>query len=101
MRELPSQVKGDRLRAYFRRNSCVRIAPPAPYYYIFYSGLLNLLISFSIIEFMYVERFVNPIISSNFFNVSASTDTDMVIDVMMFDVCIIVIYTYALIMVAL
>jgi len=28
-RGLPSQVKGDRFRAYSRRSSCVRIAPPA------------------------------------------------------------------------
>jgi len=32
VRELPSQVKGDRLRAYSRRSSCVRIAPPALFF---------------------------------------------------------------------
>jgi len=40
LRGLPSPVKGDRFRAYFRRNSCVRIAPLAPNFKLTLDNLL-------------------------------------------------------------
>ena len=45
VRELPSQVKGDRFRAYSRRGSCVRIAPLA---LIFNNSYLCLIFTFYI-----------------------------------------------------
>lgn len=47
---------------------------------------------------MYVDLLTNPIALSNSFKVSLSTDTDIVIDVMYDSVCIIVIYSYSVIM---
>ncbi len=58
MRELPSQAKGDRFRAYSRRSSCVRIAPLA----------LNF---FKLINFLVVTFLLNYSNSFAFYGVAA------------------------------